>query len=140
MSTTARSNATSADLNASSPSRAYRTATALADLTGLPIQTDKRLREIDVGSWEGLHGSEVREQNHELLRSLGEVQTRQDELAALNAELEDTNRGVLALYAELDDRARDLKRTSIEVGDRGWVVFSQAMQMPSQSFDVAQLR
>ena len=41
-------------LYSSDLSRAYRTATALADITGLEIETDKRLREIDVGSWEGL--------------------------------------------------------------------------------------
>jgi signal transduction histidine kinase len=55
---------------------------------------------------------EIREQNQELLRSLSEVQARQDELAALNAELEDTNRGVVALYAELDQRAEQLKVAS----------------------------
>jgi signal transduction histidine kinase/CheY-like chemotaxis protein len=55
---------------------------------------------------------EIREQNLELLRSLSEVQARQDELAALNAELEDTNRGVVALYAELDQRAEQLKSAS----------------------------
>ena len=59
-----------AALYASDLSRAYRTATALADLTGLAIQTDKRLREIDVGTWEGLHGSEVREQNPDLAERL----------------------------------------------------------------------
>ena len=47
-------------LVASDLSRAYQTASALAELTGLPITTDKRLREIDVGSWEGLLGAEVR--------------------------------------------------------------------------------
>ena len=57
-------------LYSSDLSRAYRTAMALADLTGLPIQTDKRLREIDVGSWEGLHGSEVRAQNPDLAAQL----------------------------------------------------------------------
>ena len=57
-------------LYASDLSRAYQTATALADLTGLAIQTDKRLREIDVGSWEGLHGSEVRAQNPDLAERL----------------------------------------------------------------------
>ena len=57
-------------LYASDLSRAYRTATALADITGLAIQTDKRLREIDVGTWEGLHGSEVREQNPDLAERL----------------------------------------------------------------------
>ena len=59
-----------AALYASDLSRAYRTATALADITGLAIQTDKRLREIDVGTWEGLHGSEVREQNPDLAERL----------------------------------------------------------------------
>jgi broad specificity phosphatase PhoE len=39
--------------------RARDTAQALADLTGLPVQTDKRLREIDVGSWQGLTFDEV---------------------------------------------------------------------------------
>lgn len=41
-------------------SRAYATASALAEVTGLPISTDKRLREIHVGSWEGLTGDELR--------------------------------------------------------------------------------
>jgi probable phosphoglycerate mutase len=57
-------------LYASDLSRAYRTATALADLTGLPIQTDKRLREIDVGSWEGLRGAEIRAQHPDLAERL----------------------------------------------------------------------
>ena len=40
----------------SSPSvRAVDTAQALADLTGLAVQTDPRLLEIHVGSWEGLY-------------------------------------------------------------------------------------
>ncbi|OYO11274.1 histidine phosphatase family protein [Enemella evansiae] len=33
--------------------RAYATAGALAELTGLPIRTDQRLREISVGQWSG---------------------------------------------------------------------------------------
>jgi signal transduction histidine kinase/CheY-like chemotaxis protein len=56
--------------------------------------------------------AEIREQNQELVRSLSEVQARQEELAALNAELEDTNRGVVALYAELDAKAEQLKAAS----------------------------
>ena len=43
-------------LYSSDLSRAYQTAEALAELTGLEIVTDKRLREINVGSWEGLLG------------------------------------------------------------------------------------
>ena len=47
-------------------SRTYQTAEPLAALTGLEIQTDKRLREIHVGSWEGLLGDEIRAQDPEL--------------------------------------------------------------------------
>ena len=46
--------------------RTYQTAEPLAALTGLEIQTDKRLREIHVGSWEGLLGDEIRAQDTEL--------------------------------------------------------------------------
>ena len=53
-------------LYSSDLSRAYQTATALAELVNLPIQTDKRLREIHVGSWEGLLGSEIRAQHPDL--------------------------------------------------------------------------
>jgi glucosyl-3-phosphoglycerate phosphatase len=57
-------------LYSSDLSRAYQTATALAELVDLPIQTDKRLREIHVGSWEGLLGSEIRAQNPDLAERL----------------------------------------------------------------------
>ena len=57
-------------LYSSDLSRAYQTATALAELIDLPIQTDKRLREIHVGSWEGLLGSEIRAQNPDLAERL----------------------------------------------------------------------
>jgi signal transduction histidine kinase/DNA-binding response OmpR family regulator len=53
---------------------------------------------------------EIQEQNRELLRTLGELRERQDELLHLNRELEDTNRGVVALYAELDEKADHLRR------------------------------
>lgn len=39
--------------------RARATAQLLADLTGLDVRTDKRLREIDVGGWQGLTFDEV---------------------------------------------------------------------------------
>ena len=51
-------------------SRTFQTAEPLAALTGLQIQTDKRLREIHVGSWEGLHGDEIRAQNPDLAERL----------------------------------------------------------------------
>jgi len=40
-------------------SRAQQTAAPLAELTGLPVSTDARLREIHVGSWEGLTADQV---------------------------------------------------------------------------------
>ncbi|HXO39589.1 MAG TPA: ATP-binding protein, partial [Candidatus Acidoferrum sp.] len=55
---------------------------------------------------------EIGRQNRELLKTLQELRTRQEELALLNRELEDTNRGVVALYAELDERADYLRRAS----------------------------
>jgi glucosyl-3-phosphoglycerate phosphatase len=41
--------------------RARDTAHALADLVALPVATDVRLREIDVGAWAGLTFDEVRQ-------------------------------------------------------------------------------
>ncbi len=57
-------------LYASDLSRAHNTARELAVLTGLEIRSDKRLREIHVGSWEGLTGSEVEALDPELSRRL----------------------------------------------------------------------
>jgi signal transduction histidine kinase/ActR/RegA family two-component response regulator len=55
---------------------------------------------------------ELQTQNIELVASLAELRTRQEELERLNTELEDTNRGVVALYAELDERAEQLRQAS----------------------------
>ena len=45
---------------ASDLSRAFNTAKALADLVGLEIKKDKRLRETDGGNWEGKTGEQNR--------------------------------------------------------------------------------
>lgn len=45
---------------------------------------------------------EVRVQNQELLRTMEETNTRQEELTRVNQELAETNTGVLALYDELE--------------------------------------
>ena len=55
---------------------------------------------------------EIETQNQELLKTLAELRSRQEELVLLNRELEDTNRGVVALYAELEERADFLRRVS----------------------------
>jgi broad specificity phosphatase PhoE len=59
-----------AGLYSSDLSRCYQTAELLAERTGLEIITDKRLREIHVGSWEGLLGEEIRAADPELARRL----------------------------------------------------------------------
>lgn len=41
--------------------RARETAVVLADAKGLPVQVDPRLREIDVGDWQGLTTAEIHE-------------------------------------------------------------------------------
>jgi signal transduction histidine kinase/DNA-binding response OmpR family regulator len=53
---------------------------------------------------------EVQQQNQELLQTLDELRSRQEDLERVNRELEDTNRGVVALYAELEERADHLRR------------------------------
>lgn len=45
-------------------SRAHNTAKALADLNGLPVHVDARLRETNCGKWEGLTGEEIRATDH----------------------------------------------------------------------------
>jgi probable phosphoglycerate mutase len=57
-------------LYSSDLTRCYQTAEVLAERTGLEIITDKRLREINVGSWEGLLGAEIRAADPELARRL----------------------------------------------------------------------
>ena len=54
-------------------SRAHTTAKALADLNGLEITIDPRLRETNCGKWEGLTGEEIRAVDLDNLRewSLG---------------------------------------------------------------------
>jgi signal transduction histidine kinase/CheY-like chemotaxis protein len=78
-----------------------------------PVVTQKRFMQIvDELTKRAPLGpaEELQQQNQELLRTLGELRERQDELLRLNQELEDTNRGVVALYAELDEKADHLRR------------------------------
>ncbi|MBK9158029.1 MAG: histidine phosphatase family protein [Propionibacteriaceae bacterium] len=39
--------------------RARATAQTLGDLTGLPVELDRRLREVHVGEWEGLYEADI---------------------------------------------------------------------------------
>jgi signal transduction histidine kinase len=74
---------------------------SVSDLHGLIDQIARQKPESPL--------EEIHQQNGELLQTLAELGTRQEELERLNQELEDTNRGVLALYSELDEKAASLR-------------------------------
>ena len=76
--------------------------------------------------------SEMQQQNKELLVTLAELKTRQDELVQLTRELEDTNRGVVALYAELDQQANHL-RSADEMKSRFLSNMSHEFRTPLSS-------
>lgn len=67
-------------IRASDLQRAYATAEAIAAGTGLAIQADERLREIDVGSWQGRSSDQVRETHGDDLEAIaaGEDRRRGD--------------------------------------------------------------
>jgi signal transduction histidine kinase/DNA-binding response OmpR family regulator len=75
-----------------------------------PGELDKVLSSIERASEDPYE--ELKLQNKELLNTLQELRSRQEELAQLNRELDETNRGVVALYAELNDKADFLQRAS----------------------------
>ncbi len=54
---------------ASDLARAQETATAIASALRLTIVSDRRLRELDVGSWSGLTRGEIEERDPEMLRA-----------------------------------------------------------------------
>ncbi|MDQ6716235.1 MAG: histidine phosphatase family protein [Actinomycetota bacterium] len=51
--------------------RASATAGAVADLLGVKVDLDERLREVDVGQWQGRTSAQVREDDADLLAALG---------------------------------------------------------------------
>jgi signal transduction histidine kinase/ActR/RegA family two-component response regulator len=57
--------------------------------------------------------NEVTLQNKELLDTLAELRTKQDDLLTLTEELEKTNRGVVALYAEIEEKAERLREADV---------------------------
>ena len=66
---------------------------------------------------------ELRRQNQDLLSTLEQLQSQQEELVQLNAELEDTNKGVMALYnqlsAELEETNRGVVALYAELDEKG---------------------
>jgi broad specificity phosphatase PhoE len=51
--------------------RARVTAERVAEAAGMPLRLDPRLREIDVGRWQGVTTAEVRNRDPELLAAMG---------------------------------------------------------------------
>ena len=56
---------------ASDLARARVTAERVAEAAGMPVRLDPRLREIDVGEWQGVTTAEVRNRDPELLAEMG---------------------------------------------------------------------
>jgi probable phosphoglycerate mutase len=91
-------------LFASDLRRAASTADAIAELTGLDVRLDARLREVNVGEWEGLHADQVKEQYPDLIAALdrGEDvpkgvtgETRADVAARVGAVMREVERDLL---------------------------------------------
>jgi broad specificity phosphatase PhoE len=54
--------------------RAAVTAEQIGRAAGLPVSVDRRLREVDVGEWQGLTSADVRLRDPELLAQMGQGQ------------------------------------------------------------------
>ena len=79
-----------------------------APLAAKPAQIAEHLARTPLPATE----DEVRQTDRELLRAIGELRARNEELEQIRGELEETNRGVVALYAELDQRAESLRKAA----------------------------
>ncbi|MGW5239102.1 histidine phosphatase family protein [Monashia sp. NPDC004114] len=84
--------------------RAASTADAIAELTGLDVRLDARLREVHVGQWQGMHADQVKEQYPDLIAALdrGEDvpkgvtgETRADVAARVGAVMREVERELL---------------------------------------------
>jgi len=129
--------------------RARETAAALAKVTGLDVPTDARLREIHVGSWEGLTGEQIREVDPELAEryyagedvrrsatgeTVGEVAARvADALADIAAEAEDGAVVVVVMHGlaarvgacQLVGMPEDSWRLLGAMRNCGWIILSR---------------
>ena len=85
--------------------RAASTADAIAELTGLDVRLDARLREVHVGEWQGMHADDVKEQYPDIVAALdrGEDvpkgvtgETRADVAARVGAVMREVERELLA--------------------------------------------
>ena len=84
--------------------RAADTAAPLAELTGLPVWSDPRLRERSFGRWEGLHGDEIAERYPE---EYGRWQAGKDVDGCGVEELDEVAKRASAALREAADQAPD---------------------------------
>lgn len=90
---------------ASDLSRASATAAALAAETGLTVDYDQRLREIHVGSWEGLTVEQAREVDPEAVEAVAKgIDVRRSPTGELTSEVAAR---VAEAFTEIVDRAED---------------------------------
>jgi probable phosphoglycerate mutase len=83
--------------------RATRTAEPLADLTGLAVRTDARLRERYFGPWQGLTGAEIREQYPDDARRWTDETITNPEIETVD----DMAKRVLAAFRDVIDEVGD---------------------------------
>ena len=84
--------------------RAADTAAPLAELTGLPVWSDPRLRERSFGRWEGLHGDEIAERYPE---EYGRWQAGKDVDGCGVEELDEVAKRASAALREAADQVPD---------------------------------
>ncbi len=116
-------------------SRARSTAEALADVTGLEIKIDRRLRETNGGSWEGKTGAENRAEDFE--RFIRWIDGN-DEPAGGDGERrsEVASRATDAIFAALDlaDRAREERLVVVTHGGTARCVLGSILDLPLSSW------
>lgn len=108
--------------------RKYLPSTAKAwDSSTIAQMSQELVRQSPSGPYE-----ELRFQNQELLRTLADLSSHQNQLSQLNQELEETNRGVVALYTQLDEKSQIIQRNS-EAKNRFLSNISHELRTPSAS-------
>ena len=91
--------------------RALETAEIVAAGRGLPIGTDPRLREIDVGAWEGLTGDEVAERFPDGARPDGEsLEAFRDRVVGTLSAIGESHDGATVLVVAHGGCARTVQR------------------------------
>jgi broad specificity phosphatase PhoE len=84
--------------------RAHDTAAEVGAAAGMPVMLDPRLREVDVGQWQGMTSAEVRQRDPQLLAAMGRGEdVRRGRTGETVAELADRVGAALRdIAAELD--------------------------------------